>query len=308
VYLAQSRGGALQALELPPEARVANALTAAATYLAKAIWPAGLAVFYPHPGASIHWLKAATAGVVLVAATFVVIRASARRPHFAFGWLWFLVTLAPASGLVQVGWQAMADRYTYIPYTGLFIAAAWGLGELADAASRPAARAGAALPAVAAVAAVVALAAASSIQTRSWKNSITLFEHAREVAGGNWLAEYSLGNEFWRLGRKGDAQERFRTAIRLNPAAANAYNNLGALLLLEGKTAEALPLLTEAARLSPRDPALRFNLGLALEKEGNPEAASSHYREALRLKPEYPEARIRLEIALRKPPTPYLKR
>jgi protein O-mannosyl-transferase len=158
------------------------------------------------------------------------------------------------------------------------------------------------------VVAVLALAVASSVQTGYWKDSITLFEHARKVTGDNWLAEYSLGNEFLRLRRGREASERFRAAIRLNPTFADAYNNLGAQLLLDGNTAEALPVLRQAVRLSPRDPALRFNLGLALEGEGDPGAAASQYREALRLKPEYPSAQIRLEISLRKPPTSYLKR
>lgn len=300
-YLAQSRGGALQALELQPHIRAANALVATATYLVKAIWPAGLAVFYPHPGASVSWVKVLASGAVLVAATLLVSRAAARRPHIAFGWLWYLVTLVPVCGLVQVGWQAMADRYTYIPFVGLFVMAAWGLGDLAASTVRPAFRAAAALPAVAAV---LALAGASSVQTGYWRDGITLFEHTKDVTVDNWFAEYSLGNELWRLGKRPEARERFRTATRMNPTFANAFNNLGALLLLEKKTAEALPVLTKAAQLSPRDPVHRYNLGLALEQNGNPGAAVSEYREALRLYPEYFEARNRLEIALRGRPSP----
>jgi Flp pilus assembly protein TadD len=182
----------------------------------------------------------------------------------------------------------MADRYAYLPLAGLCVTASWSLGNLAAATSRRGVSAAAAL-------AVLALAATSSMQTRHWANSSALFEHARRVTGDNWLAEYSLGNEAWRLGRGREAQELYRMAIRLNPAFAEAHNNLGALLLLEGKTAAAIPVLEQAARLSPRDPALRFNLGLALEKV-DPRAAASSYREALRLKPDYSEARVRLEI------------
>jgi len=293
-YLAQSRGGALQALELPPDVRAANAVSAAASYLAKAVWPSGLAVFYPHPGAAVAPVQVAASGVLLVALTILVVRVSLRRPHLACGWFWYLVTLAPVSGLVQIGWQAMADRYTYIPFTGLFVVAAWGLGDLAATVSRPWVRAAAAVPAGAAV---LVLASVAAVQTHYWKNGVTLFERARNVTQNNWLAEYWLGNEFLRLGKHREARDRFNAAIRLNPAFADAYNNLGALLVLEGKSAEALPVLTQAARLSPRDAHLRFNLGLALENTGDPGAAVTQYREALRLKPEYHAAQIRLEIA-----------
>jgi tetratricopeptide (TPR) repeat protein len=296
-YLAQSRGGALQALELPFGVRAANAVSAASSYIVKAAWPEGFAVFYPHPGPSISWAGAAASGAALAAATVLAVRGRARRPYLALGWFWYLVTLAPVIGLVQVGWQAMADRYAYLPLVGLFLAIAWFLGDRAATAPRRGVRAATALPAVSAV---LALAAASSIQAGYWRDGVTLFERARAVTGDNWLAEYLLGNEFLRLRRGSQASNRFRTAIKLNPGFADAYNNLGAQLLLDGKTAEALPVLTQAVRLAPRDPALRFNLGLALEGEGNPGAAASQYREALRLRPEYSAARARLEIALRR--------
>jgi tetratricopeptide (TPR) repeat protein len=225
-FLAQSSGGTVASLEQVPFAsRIGNALVSYAAYLGKAFWPTRLAVFYPHPGADLPAVKVALAAVLLVTVSLVAWRLRRSRPYLALGWLWYLGTLVPVIGLIQVGSQAMADRYTYLPFIGLGIAVAWGAS---DACARlPGARA--ALP-VAACAAIAALAVIASVQVRHWRDSASLFRHSLEVTQNNHVAHAYLGTALLERGQTGDAILHYEEALRLRPDFLTVANNLAWLL------------------------------------------------------------------------------
>ncbi len=254
-FLAQKQGGALdQALSL--WARVQNALVAYAAYLWKTVAPVSLAVLYPHPGSSVPAGKAIAAGLLLAALTAAFVHLRGRRPHLLAGWLWYLGTLVPVIGLVQVGVQSLADRYTYIPLVGIFIALSWEAGDrLSRLRVRPS---GAAVVAGLVLSALVAV---SGVQVRYWRNSVALFRHALSVEPDNWVAHVNLGWALEQEGRLDDAASHYRAALAIRPGNPYAHNNLGYVLELLGRTDEAV----------------------------------FHYREALRLKPDYLYARKNLE-------------
>jgi tetratricopeptide (TPR) repeat protein len=207
--------------------RAANALVAYATYLGRAVWPSGLAILYPHPG-RVDPAAVAGAALLLAALTAVAFLGLRRRPWLALGWCWYLGTALPVIGLVQIGVQASADRYTYLPLVGVAIALAWSASALA--AARPALR-----PAVlaASLAAVATLAAAGRAQTLTWRDDVTVFGRAVAVTRGNWLAEMNLGAAYGARGEYAAALEHFEAALRIRPdypaAAENARRARAAL-------------------------------------------------------------------------------
>ncbi len=274
--------------------RLANAILSCAAYVRLTAWPSGLAVFYPFPG-RLPPGPVIAAAIFLAALTVSAVMSWRRRPYLAVGWFWFLGTLVPVSGLVQVGTQAMADRYTYVPAVGLFIMAAWGVGGLVS--WRPRLR-----PAAAWLGAAVlsALAVASSVQTFRWRDSVTLFRHALEATGDNWLAHVKLGNVELQQGRLAEAAAHYEAALRSMPFQPEAHHNLGLVLARQGKAREAIRHLRIAAAALPSDATARVNLGKVLEGQGMTEEAVGLYREALRLDPYGTEARMPLDRALRK--------
>jgi protein O-mannosyl-transferase len=294
--------------EFPLGTRISNALVAYAGYLGKTVWPAGLAVFYPHPGPFLPLWKPAGAALLLVAITAAVVALRRRHPCLLSGWLWYLVTLLPVIGLVQVGEQAMADRYTYVPLIGLFVAAAWGIPDAARgllAASRWARWESAerdrvlhwALPA-AAVALLLALAVVTRSQAATWKDSVTLFEHALAVTEENYLAHLDLGTALSREGRGAEALAHYAEAVRIKPDNAIARYDLGAALAARGRDAEAMEHYVKALALSPGYAAAHNNLGILLAKQGKIDEAARHYAEAARIRPDFAEAHFNLAVAL----------
>ncbi len=265
-------------------ARVANAFVSYARYLRRMLWPTNLALPYPLPG---HWplgwvcLAAALVAGCSVAAWWL----GRRRPYLLVGWFWFLGTLVPVIGLLQWGNQAMADRFLYVPSIGLFVAVAWGLGELTERWRLP-------KPAVGSAAALVLLALAwrSSDQLRYWRNSVTLFRHTLAVTENNPLAHNNLGAALLKQGQTDAAIRQFQDAIRLAPEGANPHYNLGVALSIQGHTEAAITQFQEAVRLEPGSAATHYNLGVALGTEGQTEAAITQFQEAIRLQPAYPEA------------------
>jgi tetratricopeptide (TPR) repeat protein len=291
---AQRAGGAVGSLEAyPPGTRAANALWSAAAYLGQTAWPAGLSPFYPHPGAGLPAWKTAAALLLLLAATGLALFRSRRAPWLATGWLWYLATLVPVIGIVQVGWQARADRYTYLPSIGLAVALAWEGAALV--AGRPRARR-------ALVAAVAALLAASAsvtwIQTGYWRDGLTLFGHVLERDPGNWLARTNHGRSLLERGRWPEAEREFREAIRLNPGNSLAHTNLGVVLRDEGRPVEAEAALREAVRLEPDSFDAQAELGKLLNAVGHPGEGLGHLEEASRLVPESADARLNLGVSL----------
>ena len=290
-FLVQRRGGAVSTI-LPVSERIANALVSYARYLGKTIWPANLSVLYPHPG---HWPLWAIAGsgVLCLLLTVVAVLQARRRPYCTVGWLWFIGALVPMIGLIQVGIQSMADRYTYVPCIGLFIAAAWGIAEAVERWSLP-------RPAVitAALFSIVACACLCSRQIQYWRDSEALFNRAVAVTSNNYLAYNNLGFYFSGKGKLEEAKENYRKSLAINPAYSDALNNLGFALAGEGKYAEAIPYYEAALRASPNHPEIHNNLGNALSELGHLNGAIEQYNLVLKQKPEHADAQNNLGIAL----------
>jgi Flp pilus assembly protein TadD len=289
----QSHAGAVQAAgAFPIGQRVANALVAYVTYLRQAIWPAGLAALYPYPSSIPPWqVGAALAG--LAGASWLAVRAASRHPSVLVGWLWYLGTLGPVIGLIQVGSQPFADRYTYVPLIGVFIVAAWGLPDLVGGT-----RAGRTVLAGAAVVAIAGCAVAARQQVSHWKDGVALWTHAVGVTRDNYRAYTNLGQALTAAGRARDAVPAFDAALRINPTFAEAHNYFGLALMEVGETARAIGHYRDAIRLRPRFVEARNNLGLALASAGQLDAAQREFSEALHLDPGFAPARTNLGIAL----------
>jgi len=259
-FVVQKSGGAVKALEAYPfNIRITNAMVSYFRYISKAIWPQKLAILYPHPGQSLPMWHAALAGLLLVVISTVVIRAGRRCPYLPVGWLWYVGTLVPVIGLVQVGEQAMADRYTYVSLIGLFIIIAWGVPDLTAKYHY-----GKSALALAAASLLVALMVCSSLQVKHWKNSVTLFEHTVSVTANNPTAHYNLSLA---LGKKGMLQESMKHSyetLRIRPNYADAHNNLGVALTKQGRLQEAVFHFTEALRINPEYGKARRNLDKVL--------------------------------------------
>jgi tetratricopeptide (TPR) repeat protein len=293
-FYTQKEIGALWSLQaLPFTTRLANALVAYVSYLGKMFWPVHLAVLYPLPGQNLPLWQTGAAALVLAALSFLALRQARRQPYLLVGWLWYLGTLVPVIGLVQVGQQAMADRYTYVPFIGLFIALAWGAAVLAARWRAPRFL----LPVGAGVVLSV-LAVCTWAQVGYWRDSITLYEHTLQVTRRNPLIHYNLGLALFSQGRLAEAMAHYDEALRLKPGYAEAHNNLGLALFSQGKLTEAMANYAEALRLKPGSAETHNNLGLALFSQGKLTEAMAHYGEALRLKPDFAEAQNNLGIAL----------
>ena len=272
-YLIQSSTGAVDQKAVLA-LRLENALISYVTYLGQMFLPVGLSVIYPLPTSIPVW-QVACAGLLLAGLSGLTVLAWRTRPYLAVGWFWYLGTLVPVIGLVQVGVQAHADRYTYIPMVGIAIAIAWSASE--------------AKPAIvwAAGIACLLLMVDARVQAAYWQNSEMLFQHAVEVTHDNWAAEANLGSYLMDMrGRTADAIPHLEVATRLKPDNADARNNLAICLLETGHAAEAVPLFEEVVRIKPDFAKARFNLALALSKiPGHEEQAVSEYRTAVRLEP-----------------------
>jgi len=291
--VAQHRGGtilALSGLSLP--SRVGNAAVTYGWYLGKTVWPTELAAFYPHPGAIRAW-PAIVSALLLVGVTALAIRLARRAPYLAVGWSWYLVTLVPVIGLVQVGLQSAADRYTYVPLVGVFVAVSWGLAAIAEA--RPPLR-----PAVAAVstAVLVALIPVTRAQVRHWKNNTTLFEHALAVTSSNCLAHNNLGLALAGAGQLEAAVTHYDEALRIKPDYIDAMSNRGAALHRLGRYQEAIDQLERALAVHPESPGVEVNLGNSLVATGRIDAAIEHYQRALRMRPGFYDAHQNLGLVL----------
>ena len=292
-FLVQQGGGALQSLDvLPFKIRIANTLVTYISYIVKMIWPLDLAVFYPHPGMWPIW-QVLGAGLLLVCISVLLIRAARRRPYLAVGWLWYLGTLVPVIGVVQVGAQSMADRYTYVPLIGLFIIIAWGVFDLNKYSPSPGGRGlggggGKLLRLVLAICTGVALlvfAICTWLQVGHWQNSIALFQHTLGVTENNYLAHYNLGKAYGEIGHFKEEFEAYQEAIRINPRLAKAHYNIGVLFGRMGNYQEELQAYKQAIHLKPDHAKAYCNLGVAHAQMGHYSKAIWAFKEALRLNP-----------------------
>jgi len=271
---------------LPAWPRIANAIEAYAAYLGKTFWPAGLTIFYPHPGRDVHAGAVALSLALLVATTWWALRAGS--PYVKTGWLWYLVTLVPVIGLVQVGPQAMADRYTYLPLIGVFVLVTWGAADWAR--RRGASRS----MAVMGVAAVLVLLPVTWRQIGVWRNNLALYRHAVDVIPGSWLGQSNLGAALEDSGDVGGAVTHYREAIRIRPTFSPAYNNLALVLFSQGRVDEAVTLFAEAVRLTPGNARMLTNYAVALAAGGRTAEARRFLQRALEIAPDDREARQEL--------------
>jgi tetratricopeptide (TPR) repeat protein len=280
--LAQSAGGGLKTLAAYPlGVRAANALTGCLWYLEKLFWPAGLAVFYPHPRAPIAAVPVVTAALALAALTGAAIAQRRARPWLLTGWLWYLATLLPVIGLVQVGGQAVADRYSYVPLTGAGMALAWlAAGPRRGSAPRRAA-AGAALLAVSLAAAAVA----ARHQLSFWHDGVTLFGRAVRTTPANAVAYTQLGVACARAGRLVEAREALEASVRINPLFAESRYDLGLVEARLGRFADAAAQYRLAVALDPAKVNARWNLGLVAITLRDREAALEQQRALAALDP-----------------------
>jgi protein O-mannosyl-transferase len=280
---AQHTGGALgSVVALPLGMRVKNAIYSYGIYLCKAVWPSDLAVFYPHPEGGLASWKVAVTGAVLLVISWVVWRYRARR-YLIVGWGWFLCTLIPVIGIVQVGRQAWADRYAYLPFIGLFVLATWLATELVGKIqiSRK-------IISLAVVGIVVSYASVAYRQIQYWRNSYTLFSHAVQVTKANAIAEDNLGEALVELGHPELAIGLFEAAIRITPTVSTPHYNLGALLQASGKLEPAKhEYLTALSHGSdPTELAQTHNnLGAVSMQLGDKAGAKSQFDIALSINP-----------------------
>jgi tetratricopeptide (TPR) repeat protein len=281
--LLAQRSEALVALENHPlPLRLQNAVASYAGYLGKSFWPAKLAVIYPLPK-EFALIQIGSAALVLALITFVAWRWRREKPHLLFGWLWFLGTLVPVIGIVQVGGQAMADRYTYLPQIGLLIAVSI---ELFSWATTSVARTR--IAAMLAGAACLACLAVTTKQLGYWQNSESLFTHTLNVTRNNPIALLNLGVALEQQGRLGEARTQYEAAARLDPNRVQAQVNLANTLDLMGETEAALEHYRMALQLKPNALLAHLNLGSALVKLGRFDEAKLHYEQAQRLSPADP--------------------
>jgi protein O-mannosyl-transferase len=288
---AQGAGGAITSLEdIPFGHRLANAFTAYVAYLAKTLWPADLSPFYPHPGASLPVWKAALAALLLLAVSAAVAKAAPARGYLPVGWFWYLGTLVPVIGLVQVGTQAMADRYAYVPLIGIFLIVVWGACDALAGRRRALAVAGACV--------LAALAVATGRQVARWRDSRGLFEHALRVTRDNDVAHINLGIVHARDRRWEQAVYHFGEALRIRPRSVEALTQLGVALAQMGRVDEAVERFNAALALNPGWADAHSNLGVALLRKGHTEEAIRHLRQAAALEPETPGTLVNLAAAL----------
>ncbi len=290
--LAQGAGEAIITMQSAPLGlRVGNALVAYVSYMAKTLWPRELAVYYPHPG-EISLAAAAGAGVLLAGITFAVLRAERRRSYLPVGWLWFVGTLVPVIGLVQVGEQAMADRYTYVPLIGLFLIVAWGARDWVLHWELPEWVVGAA-----GAIGLGALACQTFIQVGYWKNSETLFQHTLAVTRENSMAHTALANGLFHQDRWEEAVSHYQRALKIDPEYARAHYNLGVALARQGQPETSITHYAEAARLKPHHANYQVGYATALHRLGRVEEAIEHYGAALRIDPRQHDALNNLGVA-----------
>jgi Flp pilus assembly protein TadD len=284
-YIAQQKGGAVNSIEaLQPVVRIGNAFISYIAYIGKTIWPNNLAVFYPHPGLLLPW-QALGSVLLLIAITLVIIWKAKKFPYLATGWLWYTGSLVPVIGIVQVGSQAMADRYTYIPLIGLFIMVAWGVPDLLK---KWIYRKEVLL--ISSALSILCLSIITWTQVGYWQNSITLLNHTLKVTDYNWLAYNNLGAAYNDLGNYKQALEDLNRAIEIKPGYAVAYLNRGNADKGLGNYRQALEDYGKAIDIKSDYAYAYNNRGNTYNGLGNYRQALEDYGRAIDIKPGFAEA------------------
>jgi len=288
----QRSTGAVKEYELIPLIpRLLNAALSTVRYLGKTLWPTDLSPLYPHPGPNLSLVAAFVAIGALLVTTIVVTRRREGYPWLLFGWVWYLVTLAPVVGIVQVGWQGMADRYTYLPLIGPVLALTWtAAGSVAAPLRRYAA------PAVGAL--LIALVIATRHQTTFWHDNVRFFTRAVATTENNVFAEFYLAKALRHEHRLEEAEQHLKTALRINPFFPELYNEMGLVARERGDIAAAVRWFERAIQLAPREASVRIRLAEALEQRGDPARALEEYLAAAASDPTAAHARINAALLL----------
>ncbi len=284
-FVQQSSGAVADINALPLKSRLANVFLSYATYIGKMFWPRDLAVLYPFDIENFSFWHIILCVLLLLVIFFLAFWFGRERKYLPVGWFWFVGTLIPVIGLVQSGAQGYADRYTYIPYIGLFIVIAWCLPELLSKWRYRKIALG-----IAAAIVLTALGICTYKQVGYWKNSSILFTHAIEATQNNYVAHCNLGLAYSKLGRYQDAIEAFKQAIRIKPDDAESHYNLGVSYGNLGHYQDAVEACKQAIRIKPDDALAHYNLGVAYGKLGRYQDAVESYKQAIRIKPDYTDA------------------
>ena len=281
-YYVQSTGGSVVYLtEYPLEMRIANAVVSYAVYLWKMVWPTGLAVLYPPCPGVLPWWKIGFSCLALAGITLAALKAAGHHRYFLFGWLWYVGTLVPVIGLVQIGSHASADRYTYVPLIGIFVIIAWGMPEVLKKwrYRRLMLMSGGLLI-------TGALMAVTWVQAGHWKNSVALFEHTLAVTEHNAVIHNNLGFVLGDQGKLNEAIEHFAEALRIEPNNADAHYSMGLAFTRQDRLSEAVSCYKNALKFSPENFQAHNNIGMIMLQTGNIPEAVFHFQEALRIKPD----------------------
>jgi len=292
-YFAQKSGGAVNSLDVMKlNVRIANAILSYTNYIVKMIWPYKLAVLYPYPEAIPFW-EVTRACLVLVFISLLSIGLIKKSPYFAVGWFWFLGALVPVIGLVQVGLQSMADRYTYVPLIGLSIIIAWGASDILAGFRHKRI-----IFAIFTIFVTLAIMISTWFQVARWENSITLFENAVDVTKNNYVAHHKLGEALAVRGETDKAISHYSESLRIKPDFIPSHLNIGLILREKHKINEAIEHLSMVLQAKPNHAEAYYELGVTLEKQGNFDAAVKYYYEALRIKPRFAKGHNKLGIIM----------
>ena len=290
VFIIQKTEGAMWMTEkIPLNTRAVNALVSYLGYVSKMLYPVRLAVFYPYP----KILYVSNAAILLVGTSVLAVRWARQKPWLIIGWLWYLGTLVPVIGLVQVGNQAMADRYTYLPSIGFFIMVTWGIVDLFSKSAYRKIILG-----TSACMVLFVLLYLTRMQVKFWQNDLTLFSHTVKVTKDNFVMHKKYGWALLEAGQIGPAIEQFNEALRINPRDYQAYSHIGYALIKQGKTDEAVDAWQKALEINPDYLDAHLNIGVATTYQGKYDRAIKHFKEVLRINPEHQEARRYLQLVL----------
>jgi protein O-mannosyl-transferase len=280
-FLVQRAGGSLvDNAFLPLQKRLANAVLSYARYIGKLFWPENLAAYYPLDAGKVSLWLAVICAIIGIVISILAIRYGRKHKYLVTGWFWYVVTLLPVIGLIQIGSQEMADRYSYVSYVGLLIVLAWGWAELtADW------RHGTLLTVIACAIVLSSLLIVTYRQIGYWKDSLALFTRAIDVTSGNDIAYNNRGNVYMKLGKAKEAIDDLTKAINIMPTA-EAYNNRALALNKLGKGQEAIEDLEKAALLKPWVADIYANMGMVYSRMGKGEDAVGAYQQALRVRPD----------------------
>ena len=278
--IAQFKGGAAATIgEIPLMPRLENALVSYLLYIQKMFWPTDLAIFYPYEKVIPPW-QFIGAALLVAAITYISIRFRKNQPWLAVGWFWYLGTLIPVLGLIQVGKQAMADRYTYIPLIGLFFVVTWGIPALLEKYALKK------ILSAASISVVIIFSFLTFRQVSFWKDDFTLFGHALQSTPENYLAHCNLGLALTMRGQYEEAYSHFSEALRIFPSSEVANNNIGMLLQKQGRLEEALVYFNKVLQTNPNNVESRKNIGITLSYLGKLDDAYAYFEESRRIKPD----------------------